>query len=89
MNDSPDGFVPAVGVVENSPVDLAYDAEQAILRSSAEKFLGDRKSGGLSEEDLMELEDLRQRVAELEERQDFSERLLAQRNEPARLEEPR
>lgn len=58
-------------------------------KAIAEKFLGDRKSGGLSEEDLMELEDLRQRVAELEERQDFSERLLAQRNEPARLEEPR
>jgi hypothetical protein len=38
------------------------------------------------EERLAELEALQQRVAELEERVDFSERMLASRNEPARLE---
>lgn len=57
-------------------------------KAIAEKFLGDGRGAGLNEEDLAELEDLRNRVAELEERQDFSERLLAQRNEPARLEGP-
>ena len=40
--------------------------------------------GGLDDGALAELEDLRARVAELEERQDFSERLLASKNEPAR-----
>lgn len=38
---------------------------------------------------LDEVEALHARVAELEERLDFSERLLAQRNDPARVEAPR
>ena len=38
------------------------------------------------EERLAELETLQHRVAELEERVDFSERMLAAKNEPARLE---
>jgi hypothetical protein len=58
-------------------------------KAIGEKILGDGRSGGLTDEDLAELEDLRARVAELEERQDFSERLLAQRNESARIESPR
>ena len=41
------------------------------------------------EERLAELEGVAGRVAELEERLDFAERLLAARNEPARLEGPR
>jgi hypothetical protein len=57
-------------------------------KALGDRLLGDSAAAGLSEEDLAELEDLRNRVAELEERQDFSERLLAQRNEPARLEGP-
>jgi hypothetical protein len=39
----------------------------------------------LTEETLTELDDLRSRVAELEERQDFSERLLAQKDEGMKL----
>ena len=46
-------------------------------------------SGELPEETLIELDDLRARVAELEERQDFSERLLAAKNESVRPESPR
>ena len=38
---------------------------------------------------LARLEENEHRVAELEERVDFSERLLAQQNEPAKLERPR
>lgn len=38
---------------------------------------------------LAELETLHARVAELEERVDFSERMLASKSEPARLEGPR
>jgi hypothetical protein len=38
-----------------------------------------------AEAHLAELEELRQRVAELEERADFSERLLAGKDEPLRL----
>jgi hypothetical protein len=46
---------------------------------------------GLAEEQsaaLAELDDLRARVAELEERQDFSERMLAQQKELLTLEKP-
>lgn len=41
--------------------------------------------GELPEETLIELDDLRARVAELEERQDFSERMLAQKGEAMKL----
>ena len=51
----------------------------------ATRILGDQGEGGAHEETLAELDDLRARVAELEERQDFSERLLAQKGEPTRL----
>jgi hypothetical protein len=46
-------------------------------------------AGELPEETLIELDDLRARVAELEERQDFSERLLAAKNESIRPESAR
>ena len=46
-------------------------------------------AGELPEETLIELDDLRARVAELEERQDFSERLLAAKNESIRPEAQR
>jgi hypothetical protein len=42
----------------------------------------------LDGEAMVELEDLRARVAELEERQDFSERMLTKQGEPMRLEGP-
>jgi len=42
----------------------------------------------LDTEALAELEELRSRVAELEERQDFSERMLTKQGEPMRLEGP-
>ena len=41
------------------------------------------------EDRLAELEGVASRVAELEERLDFAERMLAAKNEPARLEAPR
>jgi hypothetical protein len=58
-------------------------------KAIAEKFLGDAGQGGLGEEDLAELDDLRHRVAELEERVDFTERLLAKKGEAPTLEAPR
>lgn len=54
----------------------------------ATKLTGGPATGQLDEETLVELDDLRARVAELEERQDFSERLLAQKSEPMKLEGP-
>jgi hypothetical protein len=42
----------------------------------------------LDGEALAELDDLRARVAELEERQDFSERMLAKGDAPMQLERP-
>jgi|CXWL01.1.fsa_nt_gi hypothetical protein len=62
-----------------------------VLRGPLGKALAARISGELPEatgpvelpEELyVELDELRTRVAELEERQDFSERLLARREEP-------
>lgn len=54
---------------------------------------GEETSGAWRAADLegrvAELEALHQRVAELEERVDFNERLLAQAKDPARLEAPR
>jgi hypothetical protein len=41
---------------------------------------------GLSEDVLQELQAMRQDIAELAERVDFAERLLAKQREPARLE---
>ena len=47
--------------------------------------LEDGAAASMPPEALAELEDLRIRVAELEERVDFSERLLAQQREPDRI----
>lgn len=47
------------------------------------------EAGAGDEATLAELDELRARVAELEERQDFSERLLAAKNEAVRPELPR
>jgi hypothetical protein len=44
---------------------------------------------GLDERSLEEVGELRNRVAELEERLDFTERMLAQQREPERLPEGR
>lgn len=54
----------------------------------AMRLRGEVAGGGLDEQALHELDDLRARVAELEERQDFSERLLAQKDGSTRLEAP-
>ncbi len=62
-----------------------------VLRGPVGTAIGQRLSGHgpvapgpaeLPEELYAELDELRTRVAELEERQDFSERLLARREEP-------
>jgi len=64
-----------------SPIGKAY----------AEKIRG--QAGGLSEEGaqqaLQAIEDLRQEVAELSERVDFTERMLAQARERGAIEPPR
>lgn len=60
----------------------------AIGQAIAARLRGGAEPGELTDETLAELEDLRARVAELEERVDFSERLLAAKGEPVRLEGP-
>lgn len=65
----------------------------AILRGPIGKALADRLAGRVppplpssdGEEVRAEVEELRYRVAELEERLDFAERVLAQRREPGQL----
>jgi hypothetical protein len=71
----------------------AAAATWLVLKGPVGKALGARISGeaGAAElqgETLAELDELRARVAELEERQDFSERLLAQSNAAPRLDRP-
>ena len=50
------------------------------------RLRGQTGQGQLSDDALAELDELRTRLAELEERQDFSERLLAQKDAPVRVE---
>lgn len=50
----------------------------------AMRLRGEVPGAGAEETTLAELDDLRARVAELEERQDFSERLLAAKNDTVR-----
>lgn len=62
-----------------------------LLRSSLGKALAERIRGdgvvvgGLSEADAAELDEMRARLLELEERVDFAERLLARQREPEQL----
>lgn len=58
----------------------------AIGEAIALRLRGEVGGAASDEATLAELDDLRARVAELEERQDFSERLLAAKNEPVRPE---
>ena len=51
----------------------------------ASRLRGDVTADELQGDTLAELEDLRTRVAELEERQDFSERMLARQGEAQKL----
>ena len=65
----------------------------AILRGPIGKALADRLAGRVphqlpsvdGEDVRAEVDELRYRVAELEERLDFAERVLAQRREPGKL----
>jgi len=52
------------------------------------RLRGQSGHGELSDDAVAELEEMRSRLAELEERQDFSERLLARHNESSALEKP-
>ena len=53
------------------------------------RLRGQGAQGQLSEDALAELDEMRTRLAELEERQDFSERLLARQKDELRPEAPR
>ncbi len=55
---------------------------QAIARRISGEVRTDHLPAELPEELYAELDEMRARLAELEERQDFSERLLARREEP-------
>jgi hypothetical protein len=62
-----------------------------VLRGPVGKALGKRLAGetdGQNEALLQELDEVRQRMGELEERLDFTERVLAQSQEAARLAQP-
>jgi hypothetical protein len=54
-------------------------------RAFAARIRGDAPSGAADQELRAEVDQLRHDVAELQERLDFTERVLAQRPDPARL----
>ncbi len=54
-------------------------------RAFAARIRGDAPSGAVDQELRAEVDQLRHDVAELQERLDFTERVLAQRPDPARL----
>ena len=65
-------------------------AGAVVMRGPLGQAIASRLRGDVSAEELQgdalaELEDLRTRVAELEERQDFSERMLARQSEAQKL----
>jgi len=71
----------------------AAGAAYLILRGPVGEAIGARLRGGpahseLSDDALAELDEMRTRLAELEERQDFSERLLAKQADAPRQELP-
>lgn len=78
------GFAIPVGIV-------ALVAAAVIARGPLGKALARRLEGGSAQGDpdatMHALEEMRGRMAELEERVDFAERLLAQSREPDRLRE--
>jgi hypothetical protein len=78
-----DAFIGAIGAI--SLVVLGVRRQRALARQSGAEFPEDRAAE--LDARLAELDELRHRVLELEERVDFAERLLAQgKAEPARLE---
>ena len=67
---------------------VAAIAFAVVLRGPVGKALARRLEGDAaapSEEVLQQLDDMRVRLGELEERLDFTERVLAQSQEPAKL----
>jgi hypothetical protein len=56
-----------------------------VARAFAARIRGDAPAAGADPELRAEVEQLRHEVAELQERIDFTERVLAQRPDPARL----
>jgi hypothetical protein len=81
-----------LGVAFAIPVGIvALVAAGVIFRGPLGKALARRLEGGAAQGDpdatMHALEEMRGRMAELEERVDFAERLLAQSREPGRLRE--
>lgn len=83
----------AICVIAISAAFVAYKILMPLVRAYAARIEG-KGSGALEQRvnelqhQLAEADVLQSRVAELEERLDFAERLLAQRDEPARLPSP-
>jgi hypothetical protein len=82
MREGEDFLIPAtiaIGVI--SVILLKGPVGEAL----AMRLRGEGASHDLNDGVLAELDDVRARLAELEERLDFSERLLASQSDPARL----
>ncbi len=75
----------AVPIWIAASVAVAVVMKGAVGEAVAARLRGDAGGSQLDGDALAELDELRSRVVELEERQDFSERMLAQRGEGMKL----
>lgn len=85
MREGEDFLIPAmIGIVILGAVLFRGPVGEAL----ALRLRGEAGSPEINDALLAELDEVRMRVAELEERLDFSERLLARHGDPARLAGP-
>jgi len=80
-----EGFAIPVGIA--AAIAFAVVMRGPVGRALARRLEGE--SAAPSEEVLQHLDDVRARLGELEERLDFTERVLAQSHDPAKLAQPR
>lgn len=85
MREGEDFLIPAIIAMA---VIAVVVIKSPIGNALAARLRGDVTPHGLDEAVLAELDDVRARMAELEERLDFSERLMAQTGEAARIAAP-
>ena len=82
-------FVWTTAAGGGAPMHVAGHAALAVLFALGARRLSDRQRGGMDDEQLQQtIDGMHARVQELEERLDFTERLLAQRRDPDHHDAP-
>lgn len=82
------GMIQLVGMVVRSVLGLPPREARELKHARGRTVIGVSLPGTAAGEQAGVMDDLQRRVAELEERLDFAERLLAQHRDPAQLNPP-